>query len=348
MVSKLDVELKLLESNINDLNNRLRYLRTELSEKNLKTYTTLMRTTYGKSTVDGKVSYRNWWYTAPDYMWFSRFLKHKFKDVNYKINFFSVNGGTHESLTEELLGNKVFFTGECLNKNTMVTYFNEEFGSHALDYVDFAMGFDLINNPKYLRFPLWIILNFEPDMSEEDIEKVIVNWNSLNLEKSKNVSVVASHDRWNSRTTICSDVEKFISIDYAGRWRNNTSDLHVKFNNNKLNFLKQYQFNICAENVDDTGYVTEKIFDAFKTDCIPLYIGGGEYLDPKIINHNKVLRWYIDGDNTDTIEHFKNLITDEKSLKEFRDQNYVLENSYKYVFKKFNELEKHFERLIYG
>ena len=52
-------------------------------------------------------------------------------------------------------------------------------------------------------------------------------------------------------------------------------------------------------------------------------------------------------DNSDVIELFKNLLTDEKSYLEFKDQNPLLDTSKKYIINKFKELEKHFERLIY-
>ena len=37
------------------------------------------------------------------------------------------------------------------------------------------------------------------------------------------------------------------------------------------------------------AYVTEKIFDAFICDSIPLYAGGGDYLEPKLINPKAII-----------------------------------------------------------
>lgn len=42
------------------------------------------------------------------------------------------------------------------------------------------------------------------------------------------------------------------------------------------------------------AYVTEKIFDAIHCDCIPLYAGGGNYLEPEIINPKAIIRWDAD------------------------------------------------------
>ena len=215
-----------------------------------------------------------------------------------------------------------------------------------MDYVDLALGFDYIDNPKYLRFPYWISRFFDPKSSEEDIEKIVINLISSNFEKTKNVASVNSHDNWKTRTFIANDVEKLVEIDYAGLWRRNTTDLIDNYRNIKLEYLKKYKFNICAENVVDDGYVTEKIFDAIKSDCIPLYAGGGNPIEKDVLNEKAILRWVPEKDNSDTVELFKNLLTDEKSYYEFKDQDVIMDSASKVVIKKFKELEKHFERII--
>lgn len=42
----------------------------------------------------------------------------------------------------------------------------------------------------------------------------------------------------------------------------------------KIDFIKDYKFNICFENTYKDGYVTEKIYDAFMGYTIPIYFGG--------------------------------------------------------------------------
>lgn len=52
-------------------------------------------------------------------------------------------------------------------------------------------------------------------------------------------------------------------------------------------------------------------------------------------------------DNTDTVELFKNIYSDEKTYNEFKDQDILLDSTKKYIINLFSDLEKHFERLIY-
>jgi hypothetical protein len=53
---------------------------------------------------------------------------------------------------------------------------------------------------------------------------------------------------------------------------------------NKWEILPRYRFALCYENVSDQpGYITEKIFDCMRSDCVPVYWGAPnvtDYVDP--------------------------------------------------------------------
>lgn len=368
------------------INHEINSLKAKLHEREeqMMAVPNLAGTTLGREIFDGRLIYRNWVGIMPlgvntlldevkfpcEQFWFSRFLKHRFPDEDFKINLFGVFQ-THDNITYPMKGKKVFYSAECLTYRFLEM--KQNYDKYALDYVDFAMGYDLIDNPRYLRFPYWFIWNVSPTFTDEQIENLVIEWNSSSYDKSCNVAAISSHDSWGCRSMIAKDIEPFVNIDYAGKWRHNTSKLHGEFKDNKNEFLKQYKFNLCAENLIDDAYVTEKIFDSFKNDCIPLYAGGGNYLEPEVINESAVLRWFDDGSinpdllvcskddyqyrftyvaddnrNQDTLELFNNICNDEKTYKEFKDQDRVLDSSAKFIINKFRELEKHFERLIYG
>lgn len=322
---------------------------------------------FGYSTDDGRIKYHNWRLVSirgsrptvehrtlmEDFggycerIWFTRYLKHKFPNEDFKINFFGAYE-THHTIEWPMDGKKVFYTAEDLNYPPYLDM-KKNHGTYALDYVDLSMGFDLIDNKKYLRFPYWAWAHFSPEVTEEEIENKIDEWNSLNYKKTRDVVNVSSHDRGNTRKKISDDIERIVEITYGGRWRKNTDELRAKYNNSKEEFMKPFKFNLCAENLEDTGYVTEKIFDSIKSACIPLYVGGGNYLEPKILNQDAILRWFMEdtSNNKDTVELFKNIYSDEKTYNEFKDQDILLDSSKKVIINMFEKLEKHFERLIY-
>ena len=375
------------EFKINESSNSIQVLNKKLAirESQLKSIPQLSYTTLGYTVLDGRLTYRN--YTGKhensvlddfngycDNVWFTRYLKHKFPNEDYKINMFGVFN-PHNNLAYPMEGKKVLYSLEELNNRFLELKY--KFGKYALDYVDLAMSYERFNHPKYLRFPYWILCHFSPESTEEDIEKKIDYFNSVSYEKSNDVALIARHDFSGTRTLVADDISRFIDIVYAGAWRNNTSEMFTKFHNDKFSFLKQFKFNICSENMLVDAYVTEKIFDAFYCDSIPLYAGGGDYLEPKLINPKAIIRWdaekkfgcnpellekvhlgrfvqypltwVVDDDrNSDSIELFKNLLTDKKTYVEFKDQDKILASGAKYVINIFKDLEKHFERLIYS
>ncbi|MCR5027392.1 MAG: hypothetical protein K6A34_08130 [Methanobrevibacter sp.] len=356
-----------------------------LREKQLKSIQQLSASTFGFTVLDGRLTYRNIngmnqlsvlddFDGFCDNYWFTKFLKHKFPDEDFKINFFGVFYA-HNNLAYPMEGKKVLYSMEDLNYRFLeMKYY---FDKYALDYVDLAMGYDIVDDPKYLRFPFWFLRHISPESTEEDIEKKVESWNSTSYKKFKDVTVIASHDWGGTRTLIDNDINKFVNVLYAGRWKNNTSELLQKYDNYKHGFLKQFKFNICSENLLADAYVTEKIFDAIECDCIPLYAGGGNYLEPEVINPKAIIRWdgeeewgcdpdvlknarlgiytkypvkWVANDdrNADSVELFKNLLTDKKTYDEFKDQDVILNSGVRFIIKKLNDLEKHFERIIYS
>ena len=319
----------------------------------------LSSTYIGATTSNGKITYRNWWNARiPEFegfleeQWFSQFLEYHFPNEEYKINFFSVFGNAF-NFDQAMDGKKVFYGHE--NAHPRLQYIHKYYGRYALDCVDFAMGHDLWDNPKYLRLPYWITYMFRPYSTEEHILDTYEYMRSVNFPKTEDIVLVASHDTWGTRTKLTKTIENLVNITYGGAWRNNTSELWEKYNDEKVSFLKKFRFNICVENVVEDAYITEKIFDAARSDCIPIYAGGGNYLEPEVINKNAVLLWDLSNsdendlieDNKDTIELFMNLREDEKSYLEFKEQDLLLEDGYKFIIKTFSDLEKQFERIIF-
>lgn len=347
-------------NNLSEYHNHAQSLKKRVGdlENKIKSVPQLSCTSFGNSTLNGKIIYRNWRSAFSNRTllddfngfcedeWFTRYLNYKFPNEDFKINLFGPFE-RHHTLDWPMEGKKVFYSGENLNK--FFPEMREKFDKYALDYVDFAMGYDLITNPKYLRFPIWLWWHFPPEVTDEEIEKTIDFWNSSDYDKPFDVVNVSSHDNWKSRALIADSIEHLVDIVYGGKWRNNSQTLWQVYKNNKKEFIKNFKFYLCPENVMGDAYVTEKIFDGIRCGCIPLYAGGGNYLEPEVLNHKAILRWHMDDfeHNADVVEQFNNILHDKKTYDEFKDQEVLLDSSKKFIINKFNELEKHFERLIY-
>ena len=268
--------------------------------------------------------------------WFYYFMKHR--DIHTPINMFSVYG--NRKLMKFIGGKKVFFAGEYLQETTINNQW-KSFADHCVSEVNLSMGYDYINHPNYLRFPLWILFFVRPDATFEDIKKKIDLINNpdyrIKIQKTGFACVIASHDTNGIRRKIVEQLNKIELVTCAGKFLNNTQELseaekHIQkhyekadefsfdtFYTLKKEYLKKFKFNICAENASGKGYVTEKLFDAIESACIPIYWGGGDkkdFVEPEIINP-KAFLYYEEGKEDKLIEQVKTLNNDKKEYESF-------------------------------
>ncbi len=71
-------------------------------------------------------------------------------------------------------------------------------------------------------------------------------------------------------------LSKYKQVDSGGRKFNNIGGPIPGGPRGKINFLRQYKFNIAFENRSLAGYTTEKIFEPMVARCLPIYWGNPE------------------------------------------------------------------------
>ncbi|WRG60687.1 fucosyltransferase [Helicobacter pylori] len=177
---------------------------------------------------------------------------------------------------------RVFYTGE-----------NEVPNFNLFDY---AIGFDELDfNNRYLRIPLYYDrLHHKAESVNDTTAPYKIKGNSLyTLKKPSHcfkenhpnlcavvnnesdplkrgfASFVASNANAPIRNAFYDALNSIEPVTGGGSVRN-TLGYNVK---NKSEFLSQYKFNLCFENSQGYGYVTEKIIDAYFSHTIPIYWG---------------------------------------------------------------------------
>ncbi|WRD20625.1 fucosyltransferase [Helicobacter pylori] len=177
---------------------------------------------------------------------------------------------------------RVFYTGE-----------NEVPNFNLFDY---AIGFDELDfRDRYLRMPLYYDrLHHKAESVNDTTAPYKIKDNSLYALKKpthcfeKNhpnlcalinnesdplkrgfASFVASNPNAPKRNAFYDALNSIEPVTGGGSVRN-TLGYNVK---NKSEFLSQYKFNLCFENSQGYGYVTEKIIDAYFSHTIPIYWG---------------------------------------------------------------------------
>ena len=277
---------------------------------------TIMPSPCTRIALEGRVRFFNWnpevKYGLED--WFSNFVSNL--DLgNKNLNFFSVYGDPRLVKIAQL-EHKILFSGENLN----FWPWYEGYEDYCLSSVDLALGSDYINASNYLRFPGWLITSFNPNVNRLEIENRIAEINGARNNRKYECVLISSHDMTNIRAPIYNLLKNVIDIKCAGSWNNNTDELKSVYADDKTRYVHEFMFNICPENCNGSGYVTEKIFDAFRAGSIPIYYGSDNNPEPGVINPSAVLFFDPKSDNQELIKEVKRLKTDEAYYDKFMRQ----------------------------
>ena len=204
---------------------------------------------------------------------------------------------------------KIFFTGEDIIPN-----FNE---------CDYALGFNYLNyGERYLQY----------NWGYQRIKKAKVD---KNMAKRKFCNFLYFNENSGSGAVIRQEFFKKLSqykfVDAPGRVCHNI-DLDVEprdgdWSQGKLDFIKDYKFTIAFENSFGDGYTTEKLFQPFMAQSVPIYWGnpliGKEVNSKAFVNCND-----FDNDFDKVIQKIIELDNDDKKYLKMLKANKIKRNSF--------------------
>ena len=131
----------------------------------------------------------------------------------------------------------------------------------------------------------------------------------------------------------------------AGKLLHNDDTLKNNFGNNKIEYLKDFKFNICPENTVSDGYITEKLFDSFSAGCIPIY-SGDENIEMDLVNKNALLFYRKSEDNSALLKEVEKLNRDEKLFDAFQNQIKINDSMVDYLWDRREKILGILESLI--
>ena len=307
------------------------------------------------------ISYFNFWdgQTA-DQIWFTDFVvSHGFfeKYPKAKFAFFSTLGDVNLIKVDALMHpfdrnrKRIFFTGENVHYDAFHNY-----AQNMLNYpqIELSLGFDHVEDERYLRFPIWLLEMFPAHSSKEEIESICNRLSHQKLEENRTrfcalvsgLCTLQGSDSLKMRTSMVENLNSVCNVDCAGKLLRNTEDLQTVFHDNKAEFLKHYKFFICPENISVDGYVTEKVFHSIGSGCIPIYNGSLNNPEPDVLNHDAILFWEKDGDNSQLIKKVEELWNNPQLYKEFFEQPRLQPNAAEVIWQYFVDLEKKINSLF--
>jgi hypothetical protein len=153
---------------------------------------------------------------------------------------------------------KVFHTNETIDPDWTRT--------------DYALTYHHNNDPRQLRLPyyVWGTPGTWQDLikSEKEIDEI------LKLERGFCSAVISNSNpkRTKKRVKFFNSLHQMKPIASGGSFKNNAGAIGLG-PYGKIDFIKNYKFNMAFENKSLPGYITEKLTDAMLARSIPLYWG---------------------------------------------------------------------------
>lgn len=313
----------------------------------LKTLYTLLKD-YRKEKIRYKDSpiklYNFYGINSIDEVWLYRFIVNQFAgslSLKNEIALFSVYG-RRPKIKLNRSKHKIFFTSENLS-------IFPEYRDYCVDEVDLALGFEYLHNKNYLRFPLWMVYFIPAVYDYGTINKAVYNLSHFEYAKSPNrkfCSLVSSHDDNGMRTQLFNALSTIDTIACGGAFLQNTNELKEVFNDDKQLFLARYKFNICPENSNCEGYVTEKVFHAINTGAIPIYWGSNNNPEPEVLNKDAIL-FYSGPESLDKLKAtVLELHTNDKLYQEFIAQERFLPTATEYIWDMLSDVNDKLKKII--
>jgi len=134
---------------------------------------------------------------------------------------------------------------------------------------DYAFTCHEMDDPRNLRLPCYALCDPRALLREK------VSAEQILASKTKFCGFLASYANRKTRVRneFLNRLCRYKKVDSAGAALNNVGFRVPQGEAAKLEFLRPYKFNIAFENGSTPGYTTEKITDAMRAGCVPVYWG---------------------------------------------------------------------------
>lgn len=219
-----------------------------------------------------RILYTNFWYGFdPDTFIITRMLKEnydvelcKFGEKNIDLVIMSVHDDERETFAT--------YTGK--SKILWVSFENLYPDFNRIDYAitTYNLGID-----RNLRYTGWQYYDYNRrnHINKNTIfqfENQIEFTDDLFDKRSNELPMVISNGRRRDGIDIIVSLFENFTIRSSGRWRNNVSSIGPDIED-KIRFFNSFKFSLAFENSLNEEYVTEKLYESFVANTIPIYFG---------------------------------------------------------------------------
>lgn len=182
-----------------------------------------------------------------------------------------------EVLTDEVQDPDILFFsrfsgGDLKWTNCIRVYFTTESDYPNYNLCDYAIGLSDIGIPtRFLHFPIYVFYN-DILRKYESMDSIDVD-TKWALKRDFCSTLVSNPIRNGIYFDLFKKLNEYKAIVSGGDW-NNTIGFKVP---DKLQFIRNFKFNLAIENMKAHGYVTEKLLEPFVARTIPIYWGSSDW-----------------------------------------------------------------------
>ena len=234
---------------------------------------------------EGRVYLRNFWGKLEDFdstkLFLTNLIRESAPDI-LRVRIDSVFPDFSPRFTRFLRLTQRFRTE--FTPNFKVWFSGENVRPPIRDQYDVFLGFEKDSpNPSNVFLPLWATqLGTNIELAKYKQSKLMIT-RSLRCDKKDFACIVISNPE-PTRLHFLSELQKIGEVECYGPAFGRPIP-------NKQEILRNYRFNLCFENDLYPNYVTEKVFDSYEAECIPIWWGLDEesFLnDDAIINVHRL------------------------------------------------------------
>jgi hypothetical protein len=289
----------------------------------------------------------------PEENWLYRFIKARNIPIpdGLTIAFFGVHG-SRKAFSWDKSDIKIF---ACTENVTQDELLGDVTGYGA--YSDYMLSEKTLTlsigstfsqeDSRYFRMPdvYWRLL--PPEANAAELRAILHRWSNPPVtDRRKFASLITGYDGNGVRRGIVEALSQISPVDCAGVFMHNDDTLWNEYANDKLTYLQQYNFNICPENGNVEGLVSEKLFEAVISGCIPVYWGSAGNPEPEVFNRERIMFWENASDNSNLVQFVSELWQTPKLLGEFISLPAFKETAADYIVNMFDEFEKRLRNVL--
>lgn len=198
---------------------------------------------------------------------------------------------------------------------------------------DYGIGFDHLEfQDRYLRFPLYLLYTDATRLAQHRSAFIKDRKASDWYDRKFCNFLVSNGAATEFRVQFFKELSKSKHVDSGGGFMNNVGG-KIR---DKYAWQAEYKFSLCFENSSTSGYLTEKLIEAYASNTVPIYWGDpdafGKLADGKSGINPKAVIWVDENNISQTITHILKVDSDEELYMAYLNQPLFLEEDHVAIF----------------